>query len=484
MDAEQIRALLPRLRNYLTRFKKCFATRNTRRHLTTYVRGQLSDLPRKSVEPIALAADVAPRTLQQFLNSLTWDQEQLIATLQRIVAREHASPHAIGLIDETACAKKGDCTPGVQRQWCGATGKIDNCVVTVHLGYAADKFHTLLDSELFLPESWSQDRARCQQAGIPDALEYRPKWQIALELYDRARSHGVVFRYLTFDEGYGSKPEFLRELQTRQQAYVAEVPRSVHGWLTPPRVTERPYHADGHGRGRATPRIVAGAAPTHSIEYHLDWTPELKDQAWQAYRLKDTTRGPLVWEVKHVRFTPKDEQDLPGESLHLLVARNVLDRQERKFFLSNAPAETPVEELLLVAFSRWHVERCFEDQKTELGLDHFEGRSYLGMRRHQAVTAVTHLFLSRVCAELGEKMSRVDGLSGATGGRRGGAIASVRRACHAFDDRSSGTEDQALSATQRGGPPQSHQKDNPSSPRQRHLAQRLTAMPMGAILAL
>lgn len=129
-----------------------------------------------------------------------------------------------------------------------------------------------------------------------------------MELYDRARSNNVEFRYLTFDEGYGSKPEFLRELQARQQAYVAEVPRSVHGWLTPPQVTERPYHASGHGRGRATPRIVSGAVPTHSVEYHLDWTPELKDQAWQAYRLKDTTRGPLVWEVKHVRFTPRDRK--------------------------------------------------------------------------------------------------------------------------------------------------------------------------------
>jgi SRSO17 transposase len=124
---------------------------------------------------------VPPRTLQQFLNSLEWDQEQLIDTLQWRVARAHTSQHSIGIVDETSCPKKGDKTPGVQRQWCGATGKQDNCVTTVHLGYGVDDFHCLLDSELFLPESWSEDRPRCRAAHIPDEMVYRPKWQIALD---------------------------------------------------------------------------------------------------------------------------------------------------------------------------------------------------------------------------------------------------------------------------------------------------------------
>jgi SRSO17 transposase len=153
MDATQIRQLQPKLRKYLKRFRDCFASRKSREHLHTYVQGQLSNLDRKSVEPIALAADVPPRTLQQFLNSLAWDQEQLVDTLQWMVARDHPSSRAIGLIDETSCLKKGDQTPGVQRQWCGAAGKTDNCVVTVHLGYAVDEFHCLLDSELYLPKS-------------------------------------------------------------------------------------------------------------------------------------------------------------------------------------------------------------------------------------------------------------------------------------------------------------------------------------------
>ena len=150
-----------------------------------------------------------------------------------------------------------------------------------------------------------------------------------------------------------------------------------------------------------------------SVEYHLHWTPGLKDQDWTRHlRIKDTQKGPMVWEIKRVPLVPKDENGLPARALHLIVARNVRDILDVKFFVSNAPPETSVRELLHVAFSRWRVERCFEDQKTELGFDHFEGRSYRGLKRHQAITAVTHLFLSEVQQQLRGEKPRVDRLPG------------------------------------------------------------------------
>ena len=193
MDAAQIRRLGPLLDTYLALFDDCFGRVDTRAHFPKYVEGQLSDLPRKSVEPIALAAGVPPRTLQQFLSLLEWDRGRMIDRVQQLVSRDHHSVHSVGIIDETGCPKKGDKTPGVQRQYCGATGKIDNCVVTVHLGYAVDDFHCLLDSALYLPESWANDRERCRQAGIPDSVVYRPKWRIALELLDQALANGGPF---------------------------------------------------------------------------------------------------------------------------------------------------------------------------------------------------------------------------------------------------------------------------------------------------
>jgi hypothetical protein len=148
----------------------------------------------------------------------------------------------------------------------------------------------------------------------------------------------------------------------------------------------------------------------------------LKDQDWTRFRIKDTQKGPMVWEAKHVMLVPKDENGLPAEPLHLVVARNVRDVLAVKFFVSNAPPETPLKEMLHVAFSRWRVERCFEDQKTELGFDHFEGRSYRGLKRHQAITAVTHLFLSEVRQQLRGEKPGVDRLSGPHRGGRAGAV--------------------------------------------------------------
>jgi SRSO17 transposase len=484
MDATEIRRLKPKLLKYLQEYGDCFGRADTRGHLKTYVEGQLSKLDRKSVEPIALAAGVAPRTLQQFLNFLEWDQEQLIDTLHWRVARDHTSDHSIGIVDETSCPKKGDKTPGVQRQWCGATGKQDNCVTTVHLGYAVDDFHCLLDSELFLPEGWAEDRTRCRAAHIPDEMVYRPKWQIALALYDRARANGVSFRYLTFDEGYGGKPEFLRQLDARGQAYVAEVPRTFTGWLVAPQVTERPYHKRGRGRGRTTPRLTSGSAPAHSVEYHLNWTHALKDQAWQRFRIKDTQKGPMVWEAKHVLLVPKDENGLPGKPLHLIVARNVRDPSEVKYFVSNAPPETPVQELLLVAFSRWRVERCFEDQKTELGFDHFEGRAYLGLKRHQAITAVSHLFLSEVQQQLRGEKSGTDRLSGAHRGRRAGALVEAGTNRRATDSRSRRGRNRLHPKTQHPSPPVTQQNDTTKTRRPRHPPNRTASLRMEHELAL
>jgi SRSO17 transposase len=153
----------------------------------------------------------------------------------------------------------------------------------------------------------------------------------------------------------------------------------------------------------------------------LKYSPELRDQEWVRYRVRDGEKGPMVWEAKHVQITVKDENGLPGMPLHLVVARNVLDPTEIKFFVSNAPAETSVQTLLLVAFSRWRVERCFEDQKQEVGLDQWEGRHWLGLKRHLILTSVSYLFLARVREKLREKKSRANRMPGTHGRRIAGA---------------------------------------------------------------
>jgi SRSO17 transposase len=416
MDIPQLRQLKPKLRKFLKRFDAAFPRKDTRAHLPTYISGQLSDIPEKSVEPIALNAGVAPRTLQEFLSQHHWDHDHLLDQLQHIVRDEHSGPHSIAIIDETSDIKKGDKTPGVQRQWCGSRGKKENCLVTVHLGYAREGFHCLIDGELYLPESWSADRPRCREAGIPDEMVYRPKWKIALELYDHALKNGIHFDWTTFDEGYGSKPDFLRGLSSRNQKFVGEIPCNFTGWLKPPRVITRPFHKNRRGRGRKIPRLASGSKLAQRVEEFLK-EPIFRDQSWQRWRVKDGEKGPMIWEEKHACFTPKDEHGMPGEPMHLVVARNVLDVNELKFFASNAPPETPVQKMLLVGFSRWRVERCFEDQKSEIGLDQYEGRRYQGLKRHLILSGVSYLFLSRMREEFGGEKSGFDGVPDAHGDR-------------------------------------------------------------------
>lgn len=421
MDANQIRSLKPELTRYLKRFADCFGRRDTRAHFPVYVEGQLSDLSAKSCEPIALAARRAPRSLQEFLAHCRWDEDRMRDRLQEIVIREHAGRNSIGIIDETSDVKKGNKTPGVQRQWCGTVGKQENCIVTVHLSYATGDFHCLLDGELFLPESWSEDRPRCRAAGIPDEVVYRPKWKIALELYDHAIANGVRFDWLTVDEGYGSKPLFLQGLDDRGQCFVAEVPVTFSCWTREPLVTTRPYQRTGGGRPRRTPRLTADSPKPSWVRDLLNHSPTLRDRQWICYRVKDGEKGPLVWEVKHTLVTMKDDQGLPGLRLHLIVARNMLARDEIKFFVSNAPPDTNVQTLLLVAFSRWRVERCFQDQKQEIGLDQWEGRHYVGLKRHLALSCVSYLFLARTRERLRGKKPGTDRLPSACRSRRADA---------------------------------------------------------------
>lgn len=405
MDVSQMHELAEELDAFLARFDDCFRRSDTRQHLGRYVRGQLADLDAKSVEPIALHVGVPVRTLQEFLAQHRWDEDAVRGRVAQIVIEEQAGPNAVGIIDETSDVKKGEKTPGVQRQWCGKVGKRENCMVTVHLGYARDDFHCLLDGELFLPESWSDDRGRCEEAGIPEDMVYRPKWQIALELYDRSRSHGVDVKWITADEGYGGKPGFHEGLQQRDQLYVLEVPRNFSVWIDPPETTDRRYRRGGRGRSRQTPRVKAGQPGPRSVEQALWFSEAMKAVLWQKYHIKDSDHGPVVWEAKRIRVTMKGSDGLPGQEVWLIAARNLLDPSELKFFVSNAPRQTTMETLLPVAFTRWRIERSFRDQKQEVGLDCYEGRRYLGLKRHLILSSISYLFLSLAKYRLSEKKS-------------------------------------------------------------------------------
>lgn len=402
MDIQILKGVRRNLDSFVSEFDDCIKTKPSRKHMRTYVGGQVSALDRKNVEQIALDAGTAPRTLLEFLEFYAWDDEGVRRRVQEILQRDHSDPNAIAIIDETSFAKKGHKTTGVQRQYCGSTGKRDNCVVTVDLVHAAGEFHSLADNDLYLPEkTWSEDRSRCEAAGVPEDVVYRPKWEIAIELLWRSMADGMRWRWLTADEGYGHCSAFRRDVADLGMTYVVEVPCSTRGWVKMPKLIEPEAYS---GRGRPTKRTAIAEGEESAIRIDKIWGEDETD--WQRYHVKDTEKGPLVWEAKAVRFYPWKNR-LPGAEELLIVARNVLSG-EVKYFLSNAPLNTSMETLLHVAFNRWRIERSFEDAKGEVGLDHFEVRNYRPLMRHMILSMVSLLFLMKETVRLREKKAGLE----------------------------------------------------------------------------
>ena len=397
MLPEQIAGLAPALTEFLNGFKNCFGECRLLDHLATYCRGLLSDLQRKSVEPIALAAGSTVRALQMFLTDRVWDHLRLRDRLQQRIAARHApapgTPRGpddlgvIGLIDETSVAKKGDKTPGVQRQYCGSRGKIENCVVTVHLGYAHGDFKTLLDAELYLPKSWARDRKRCRRAGIPDDLPYRPKTALAVAEVQRALGNGLHFDWLVFDEGYGRDPAFLFGLDALGQTWIGEVPKNFRCWPVPPQYQ--------------SPRKEFASKKVHNV---VRWSPAFIHQDWQVLLFPRQTVEPTIWDVKAAQVYLVHHGRPTERTYWLIVAWNRATG-EYKYFVSNAPPRTPVDLLLKVAFRRSEIEHLFRLAKDQVGLDHFEGRSYVGLMRHMILCQLIILFLAEQTARLNAQIA-------------------------------------------------------------------------------
>jgi SRSO17 transposase len=461
MDASFVKSMGRELRHFVAEFDDCFGRREPREHLRAYIRGQLSDLPRKSVEPIALAAKIPPRTLQWFLNEAAADDERMRDHTQQIVARDHAHPQAIGIVDESGNPKKGRHTAGVGHQWCGRSGKIDNCVMAVHLGYVADDFECLLDSDLFLPEDWANDQQRRAEVGVPADVVFRTKPQIAMAQVRRALRNGIRVAAWTFDEGYGRGAEFLDGLDALGQNYVGEIPSDFYGWTLQPRVLLAPRPQELHRTGRKWryPRVARKSSHACAVNHLAAFSPAFTKQKWQRFRIKDTEKGPMVWEVKCCPFWRKHgERGLPGPMHTLMVARNVLNPEEVKYFLSNlvaGSAGASLERLLWIAFSRWPIERCFQVAKTELGMDHFEVRSWRGIHRHLYISQLSQLFCARVHHRHREKNDResvLDRGTGADGGMRlgGSSVQALRRPARHLPGR--GGKDRLLPGAQPAGP--------------------------------
>jgi SRSO17 transposase len=253
-------------------------------------------------------------------------------------------------------------------------------------------FSCVLTSDLYLPRGWAEDRARCREAGIPEALGYRPGWRIGIDQLERVLGQGVRFAYVTFDEEVGSVAGFWFELDRLGQRAIGEVKPHFRAWTTPPK-----YHS---GRSEYAP---------HRVDDLARHSPMFRDQPWRAVKIKDVTRGPAVWEIKHaaIHLVAREEHGVavPTDRRYWLIVARQPKTGEIKYFVSNAPLTADPVVLLRVGFSRWHVEKWFERAKQETGFGAFEVRTYRSLMRHWLISRLAMFFLARQTRRLRKKKS-------------------------------------------------------------------------------
>ncbi len=347
-----------------------------RRRAGAYVRGLLAPLADKNGWTLAEASgDVTPDGMQRLLNGATWDVEGLRDDLRAYVAQHLGHADGVLIVDETGFLKKGTKSAGVQRQYSGTAGRVENCQWGVFLAYTAGKNRALIDRELYLPKSWIADRDRCREAGIDDEVAFATKAVLARGMIERALTAGVPASWVTGDEAYGQDSKFRSWLESRRIGYVVAVPRNQ----TIPAVA---------GSSRAD--HLAARAP---------------EQAWKRRSAGQGAKGDRLYDWAVAELPVYDDTTPPGWQRHLLVRRQITSEgaePELAYYLCFAPAGTTDDELVSVAGARWAIEECFQTAKNEVGLDHYQVRRYDAWYRHITLAMLAATYLA-VCAATAPK---------------------------------------------------------------------------------
>jgi SRSO17 transposase len=396
----------------LAEFARPFVARLSRReqrdHAGTYLAGLVSDLERKNTESIAYRHDQERHGLQHFVGSSTWDHRPLLRELAGQVGRDLGTPDGVIVFDPSGFPKKGDASAGVQRQWLGRLGKVDNGQVGVFMAYVSDREHALVDVRLYLPKGWAKDRARRKRCGIPKAVRYRTRHELALEMLDETGPllpHGWV----AGDDEMGRSSRFRAELRRRQEQYLLAVPSNT---------TVRDLEAEppeGSGRGRP---------PKRAFEQVRAWIGALPPGAWRRIEVGAGERGPKVVELVMTRVVARTDRGRigPEELLVVIRGRDEAGVATHDYYLSNAPPETLPGVLARVARAGHRVEECLQRGKSEAGLAEYQVRAWSGWHHHQALSLIAAWFLIQE-ARRGKKADA--GADGAAGAGRAGVVAAL-----------------------------------------------------------
>jgi SRSO17 transposase len=429
VSADDVRSCRDHLARFLTRYLPIFYRSEQREHAGAYLRGLLSGLQRKSIEPIAGQAGIPRKNLQMFVGQGLWDDEEVTSELRRDVVEELGEPDGVIVLDGSGFPKKGTKSCGVARQWCGRLGKKESCQIGVFLAYVGSKGHAPLDRRLYLPKDWADDPDRREAAHVPEDVVYRKVWEIADDLLKKD-GPGVPHGWVVGDDEFGRASDFRARLRVRRERYVLDVAcnttiRDLEG--TPPPRSGR------HGRNRRVP-----------FQRVDSWVAKLPADGWTKLEIRDGAKGPIVVEAAMARVQAKlGRKNGPEE--RLVVIRTLEAKPKLTYAMTNAASSVPLADVVKARLMRHRVERVFEEAKGEVGLAHYEVRSWVGWHHHVTLSLLALWFLILERQRIGGENPGDDGLPGAGDLHRAAQPAPGQPGPHRRGD-------QPGVAPQRGGP--------------------------------
>lgn len=373
--------MLPRLKKFVEPFIRCLAVREQKDHVEQYVAGLISNLERKNVEAIAYLHDQERQALQKFIGRAPWDYQPLLMELAKQVGAELGEADAVLVFDPSAFPKKGMASVGVQRQWCGRLGKIDNCQIGVYLGYASGNEHALVDMRLYLPQSWAKDKRRRKICAVPQEIRFCTRHQLSLAMLQE-KGPLLPHKWVAGDDEMGRSTRFRRDLQALDERYLLAVPSNT---LVRDLAAKPPPYV-GHGRHPQVPFTRVDR-----------WCATLPADAWTTIEVRAGEKGPIVVEAVKARVQAKTDKRRTGpeETLVVIRERQADGTLKHDYYLSNADVATALTEFARVAKAEHRIEECLQRAKGEAGLADYEVRTWRAWHRHQTLSLLATWFLTQ-----------------------------------------------------------------------------------------
>jgi SRSO17 transposase len=422
---KQVEHFVEELKVFHAKFAECFARSEPRENVFQDLRGRLSSLARKTIEPMAVnvKGKRAVRAMQRCIRDAVWDEARAVAIYHGMVAEELGDPEGVLSFDESGFVKKGEYSAGVARQYCGTLGKVDNCQVGVFAGYASRHEYTLVDRRLYFPEQWFEEEyaAKRQQWEVPAELEFQTKPQLAAEMLVAIYQQGTLpFTYIVADTVYGKSVACIEAAEhCGGKTYLVSMPADTLCWLQPPRMTTKTYWYQGERRSR---RVLKEPepAPLSFEQFARQWHPHF----WDKRTVAEGTKGPIEDEFAR-RQVVLAKGGLLWKQVWLMIKRTIGEHPTYRYYVSNASMSPRLRTFVWLSGMRWAIEQCFEEANQEVGMDHDEVRKYPGWHHHMFTCILAHFFLWHLKLLMGEKSTLFDRPSGEVASQNGLAFEDV-----------------------------------------------------------